>query len=350
MKFTNHKEIRSLTAVLQGAIVLAAALLIYGPTAFAQGGVGSTRGLPDSAGGIHQIQGRVFLPGGRRAGLGIIVRLESNVSGPRSAATNSDGTFSFNQLPAAEYSVLVDGGAEYELLRQSVTIYGTNNSGAGRSGQTIQVDLQLRPKGAALADEKRFEGVPKNAMESYKLGIQAAEKGDHKKAAEQLAQAISQYPKFIQAYRDIGSQYLQLNEMSKLADVMEELLKLDPTDSRAHLNLGIARYNQKKLPEAETHLREAVKLRSGDPAAHYYLGMTLVSLKQYQEAEKELESAITNGGDNLPLAHKYLGGLYMSSQKNKQAADELEKYLKLDPKAADAERIKGTIKDLRSKQ
>jgi len=40
----------------------------------------------------------------------------------------------------------------------------------------------------------------------------------------------------------------------------------------------------------------------------------------------------------------------MSSRKNQQAADELEKYLKLEPKAPDAERIKGTIKDLRSKQ
>jgi tetratricopeptide (TPR) repeat protein len=75
-----------------------------------------------------------------------------------------------------------------------------------------------------------------------------------------------------------------------------------------------------------------------------------VSAKQYSEAEKELEAAVANGGENLALAHKYLGGLYLSSKKNQQAANELEKYLKLDPKAADAERIKGTIKDLRSKQ
>src|SRR5258708_33608257 len=39
--------------------------------AVAQGGVGSTRGLPDSAAGIHSIQGRVYLPTGRRAGEGI---------------------------------------------------------------------------------------------------------------------------------------------------------------------------------------------------------------------------------------------------------------------------------------
>jgi regulator of sirC expression with transglutaminase-like and TPR domain len=62
-----------------------------------------------------------------------------------------------------------------------------------------------------------------------------------------------------------------------------------------------------------------------------------------------MELAISNGGDDLALAHKYLGGLYLGS-KNPKAVDELEKYLRLDPKAADAERIKGTIKDLRSKQ
>jgi len=59
---------------------------------------------------------------------------------------------------------------------------------------------------------------------------------------------------------------------------------------------------------------------------------------------------VANGGENLALAHKYLGGLYMSTHKNKEAADELEKYLKLDPKAPEADRIKGTIKELRSKQ
>jgi len=318
---------------------------------FAQGGVGSTRGLPDSAAGIHSIQGRVYMPDGRRAGQGVLVRLESIVTSGRTVGTDSDGSFVFNSLPAAEYSVAVDGGADYDVFKQAVTIYGTTgNVGVGRAGQTVQLDIHLRAKGANLADEKRFEGVPKDALESYKKGMQFAQKGDRKKAVEQLNQAVALYPKFVPALSDLGTLYLQLNEMSKLEETMEALLKLEPSDSRAHLNLGISLFNQKKFPEAESHLREAIKLRSADAAAHYYLGMTLVSVKQYPEAEKELELAISNGGENLPLAHKYLGGLYLSSKKNQQAADELEKYLKLDPKAADAERIRGTIKDLRSKQ
>jgi tetratricopeptide (TPR) repeat protein len=127
-------------------------------------------------------------------------------------------------------------------------------------------------------------------------------------------------------------------------------LKLKPDDVSAHLNMGIVAFNQKKMDDAESHLRKALELKSPGPYAHYYLGLTLVSTKRYEEALKEFELTVSNGGENIALAHKYLGGLYMSTHKNKEAADELEKYLKLDPKAPDADRIKGTIKDLRSKQ
>lgn len=325
-------------------------LIVLGSSSqvFAQGGVGSTRGLPDSAGGIHTIQGRVYLPTGRRAGPGVVVKLDGNVNGTRTAATDGDGSFIFNSLPAADYSLSVDGGAEYEVYRQQVTIYGnTGGVGVGRAGQTIQLDVHLLPKGAAVNEAKLFAGVPSEAVDSYKKGMQFAQAGNTKKAIEQFNAALTKHPTFALAFSELGVQYLKQGDMAKLAATMEALLKISPNDGRAHLNLGIALFNQKKLPEAETHLREAVKLNATDPAAHYYLGMTLVGAKQYQEAEKELELAITNGGDNLALAHKYLGGLYMSSRKNQKAADELEKYLKLDPKAADAERIKSTIKDLR---
>jgi Tfp pilus assembly protein PilF len=324
---------------------------LHSLTVFAQGGVGSTRGLPDSAAGIHSIQGRVYLPDGRRAGPGILIKLEGNVVGTKTVGTNGDGTFVFNQIPASDYSLLVDGGAEFDPVKQSVVIYGTTGGvGVGRSGQTIQVDIHLKIKGAGLAEQKRFEGVPKAAVDNYKKGTQAAQSGDAKKAVELFNKALSIHPNFIPALSELGGQYRKLNEMAKLAETMEALLKLSPDDAHAHLNFGIALFNLKKFPEAETHLREALRVRSGDAVAHYYLGVTLVSIKQYAEAEKELELAISSGGENMPMAHKVLGGLYLSSKKNQQAADELEKYLKLDPKAADAERIRGTIKELRNQK
>nr|MBA2734600.1 hypothetical protein [Acidobacteriota bacterium] len=47
--------------------------------------------------------------------------------------------------------------------------------------------------------------------------------------------------------------------------------------------------------------------------------------------------------------HYYLGGIYWRKGDTKRAGDELEKYLQLAPKAHDAERIRATIKELRSK-
>lgn len=335
-----------------GMVFLAVLALLPLPDALAQGGVGSTRGLPESSGGIHRIQGSIFLPNGRRAEQGISVKLDGNVTGSRRAATDPDGSFVFNGLPAAEYTVHIDAGSDFEPIRHRVVIYGTTGGipGVGTAGQNIVVTFHLQPKGSASNEVRAFADVPEKAVENYKKGVQSARAGNNKKAVEQLNAALAIHPKFAAALSEIGGQYLILKEMSKVAESMEELLKLTPNDAHAHKNLGIALYNQKKFGEAETHLREAIKLTSTDPVSHYYMGMTLVSMKKYAEAETELELTIKNGGDNLALAHKFLGGLYMSSGKPRQAADELEKYLKLDPKAADSERIKATIKDLRSKQ
>ena len=80
-----------------------------------------------------------------------------------------------------------------------------------------------------------------------------------------------------------------------------------------------------------------------------YFGIALIYVKNYGEAETELRRAITIGGPKVSTAHYYLGGMYWQTGKNQQAADELEMYLKLEPKAANAEKVKSTVKDLRSK-
>jgi regulator of sirC expression with transglutaminase-like and TPR domain len=76
-------------------------------------------------------------------------------------------------------------------------------------------------------------------------------------------------------------------------------------------------------------------------------------LRSYPEAEKELRRAIDLAGNvagtQLGLAHKYLGGIYWGRGEYARAADELETYLRLTPNAQDAERVRGTIKELRSK-
>ena len=67
------------------------------------------------------------------------------------------------------------------------------------------------------------------------------------------------------------------------------------------------------------------------------------------EAEREFQQSIKLGGDPAGRTHYYLGGIYWSKRDYKRAADELENYLKVSPKAPDAEQVRATVKELRGK-
>lgn len=355
-----HPRMSRTVRILRRATLLGTLLTLFVALAYAQGGVGSTRGLPDSASGIHTIQGRVVLSDGRRAEQGVLVRLSSNVAGTRSASTDADGTFIFNGLPAGEYRVTVDAGREHEPVSKSLVIYGTTGGPAagGRVGQTIMTELVL--KVSANADPM-FAGVPKEAVDAYRQGMQFATALDHRKAADSFKQAITIHPKFVAALTELGGQYLKLNDAVKAAEVLKQATELAPLVYSTRLRYGVALLNGKRNAEAESELRQALKLNPSSSAAHMYLGIALLGLSRdektkafnadkYSEAQRELEAAVTSGKEEVAMAHRYLGGIYWGQKDHKRAADELELYLKLEPKAADAERTRAAIKELRSKQ
>lgn len=340
-------------------VALVFATLLFLAAAVYPQGVGAGRG-PLGGSGRHTIKGRVYGPNGRPVEAGVKIRLESDSVGSSSTSTDPDGTFIFNNLAAGRYAVVIEAGADHDAFREPVTIYGSMGGERDTGPQSANVNISLKARGAAAALAK----VPKQARESYSKGMEAVSKNEHKKAAELFETAVTLHPDFPQALTELGLTYMRLEQMDKARQTYEALLKLKPADAGAHLNLGIALFNlsntlatekkteeaKEKLVSSEAHLRESLKLNSSGPSAHYYLGVILIRSRKNAEAQKEMELAIANGGENLALAHRYLGGLYMSANKNKEAADELEKYLQLDPKAKDAEKIRGTIKDLRSKQ
>lgn len=334
------------TPLLCILILLAACVAV---SAQVPGGVGSTRGLPESS-GSNTIQGRVYFPEGRPPDRRVRVTLEGYEES-KSTQTDADGGFRFTGVKSGSFTVVVDGGKEYENARETVYIEG------GRRNTNVPIHLKSKADSAVLAR------IPSPARDSYTKGMEAIGKGESKKAVEFLSNAVKLYPDFPQALTELGRQYLLLNQMDRASETYRALVKLKKDDASAHLNLGIALYNvslilhgekkteeaNQRLAEAEQALRQSLALKMPGPNPHYYLGLTLIRFRKYDEAQKAMELALANGGETLPLAHKYLGGLYLSAKRNKDAADHLEKYLQLEPKAKDADQIKNTIKDLRAK-
>jgi Flp pilus assembly protein TadD len=322
------------------ALTLPCALLLCALDAPARAqAIGAHRGEVAGTGGSFSIQGHIVSPLGKLPETRIRIMLEHTDTGTRSTVAGEDGSFFFNNLEGGSYRLTIDAGKEYELDRESVYIEG------GQPTYNVPVYLRLKPEAnPALA------GVPQPAVDSFMKAQEAIRKGNGKKAIELLSAAVSQHPQFGMAYGELGIQYLKTGQLDKAIEAFQSALKLMPDDPNVQLNYGIALAEKKDYPAAETQLRAALNKINGSASAHMYLGVALLGLKRNDEAEPELQQAIKLGGDQMGVAHKYLGGIYWGRRDFKHAADELEMYVNLVPKASDAERIRGTIKEMRSQK
>ncbi len=330
-------------------------LLLLPVTVNAQGSGRSTQGN----GGNHIIHGYVFFPSGRRAEGTIVVKLNSLQFGELQAIPDSSGAFSFSSLSPGNYTVIVNAGDEYEVSREG--IYIDTDLNLSRSGvrlpnttrrYTVMVHLQPKAKsGHAKASvlNAALAGVPEKARKLYEKGVEQARANDVAKAADTLKEAVSLHPNFPLALNELGVQYLKLRQGDKALEVLKQACKLAPEAFSPRLNLGIALLESKQFSEAEEQLRAALKQNTNAPTAHMYLGIALVRLNKHDEAEKELVVAASQSGNQLGMVSYYLGGIYWKKQDYPRAIEQLETYLRLTPNAPDADRVRATIKDLRTR-
>ena len=344
-------------SLLSNAWLLAIVVFFLLPTDLsAQGSGRSSTGT----GGSHIIQGYVFFPSGRRAEGTIQVKLQSYSSSELSVVPDDSGSFTFSSLAPGTYTVVVNAGDNYEIARE--TVYIDTDLNLSRTGARLPstsrrytVMVHLQPKrdegnrvkasvlNAALAE------VPDKARKLYEKGLELARANDTLNAIDSFKAAVSLFPKFPLALNQLGVQYLTLGKTDKAVEALKSAVDLTPDAFAPRLNLGVALLEAKQFAEAEAQLREAIKQNPSASTAHMYLGLTLARLNKYDEAEKELIRAIESGGNQLGLAHYYLGGLYWKKQDYRKAIEQLEAYLNLTPNAADAERVRSTIRDLRSR-
>ena len=253
--------------------------------------------------GNEVIQGRIHFPAKYPSAMRPVVKLQSTSSSELSTVADADGNFTFTHLRPDSYTILVDGGDEYQNAMETVAINspgpvpGQGNPTQYADPSIYQVHIYLQPKSA------------------YEIGVR----------------------------------YLKLGQASKAAEALAEAVKLTPEDFAARLNYGIALLNLKKFVEAEKQLRQALQINNAAATGHYYLGLALLSQHQFEPAESQFAVSIRNSNDQIAQAHKYLGGIYWRNKQYKRAADELERYIALDPQAPDRAKIQDTIKDLRSK-
>jgi len=346
------KLLKNLTNYRRRVLRLSTAfiLLILGfSSTFAQRRAAET----NTVAGNEEIRGTVKLPPGDTSGISATVILRSLSSPDVRSATDQEGNFRFSHLRPDSYTIIIDAGDGYEKASETVTVGfsgpvpGEGNPFSHTTPAIYQVRIYLQPKGIRNIETA---AVPFAVRKQFQQALEDQGAGKHVSAIANLKTVIVRAPSFTLAYLELGKEYLKTGEGQLAIDTFSKALKFDPEDPVLRLNYGVALLNQKQYSAAETELRLSIqKGKTYSIAANYYLGVALLTEHKIDEARTVFESVVKNGGDKLPLVHRYLGGIYLQAKQYLKATDELNTYLKLEPKAADAEKIRATIKESRTK-
>jgi Flp pilus assembly protein TadD len=320
---------------------------------YPQGGVDST-----GNGGMHTIQGRIYMPNGRTPDAGIPVKLESLNHRTASLQSDRNGGFAFKMLTPGNYTIVVDAGENYVIATEYFTI------DAEIQGPTVRITpipkvfnvpiyLQFKPN-SPLKNEvvnAKFTHIPKQALEHCQKGLELNRAGKSEEAVKAFRLAIAAYSQFALPHTEIGKIYLKIGKFEDAFSILATAIAIDPKDFESKLNYGIALMYRKDVQDAEKELRAASDLDRTAVTPHYYLGLLFMQNRDLEGAQKELEAARSLKGDkDFPLVHKYLGGIYWAKKEYRMAAAELEKYVQLSPDAKDAEVTRKTISDLKNRE
>lgn len=329
--------------LLFGAVQVAAQSTSQG--GLPQGGFPPGAASTDTGlGGGNAINGMIVSSTGQRIQRRISVRLRTSTRGDRMSTTDERGNFVFQGVPPGDYQVVIEKEPDFEPFSQTVTVIQPRGTPPQTFFLSIRLNMKARAETRTGVLNVEFANVPARARAFYDKAQEQGQAGNNKAAIELLKQAIAEYSDFMLAFNELGNQYLRLGELDKSEEALAKARKLAPDSATPLLTHGILLTVQGKFNLAVTELETALKQRDQSANGHLYLGQALANLGRFGDAEVQLKRAIELGGDEVKDAHRFLGAIYLQRGEREKAVAEFETYLKLAPKAKEAEQVRQAIR------
>lgn len=347
---TVRERIRFIPSLVSFAALILLPLLFAQSSRAQMGGIDPDPSSPGT-GGRNVIEGRIYYPSGRNVDKRLKVHLTGIRGGDFFTLADDTGAFSFRRLGGGSYVVTIDVGDDYEPVNEHVDVIDAASARGSSVGRTYNLQIQLKLKANATARpgtiNAAIANVPKEAVDLYEKALTSEKAGDNKKALEQLQQAVAIDGTFALALNEMAFIYERIGQRDKALETMDQAVKVAPDVFELRLSYGLLLAKTRQFSQAEPQLRRAVELKNGSTFARLNHGKVLIQLQSFADAERELQEVVKLGGSDVPMAYRYLGALYMQTGNDKLAVEALEKYLHLEPKAKDADKVREIIKQLR---
>lgn len=152
--------------------------------------------------------------------------------------------------------------------------------------------------------------IPAEAVSVYNSALELSNRGDFPTALTEYGKAIALYPKFLEAYNNIGEIYSKMGDGDKAINTYLQALTIE-RNYRVLLNLGVEYYNRGQNLPALSHFKEAIALKADFVEGHFYAGMAYFNIKDHANAERHFASVISfdrmHEKANYLLAYIYYG-------------------------------------------
>jgi len=314
-----------------------------------------------AAQGRNSIYGTIFGEEHRAVPDVYVELLDEVDSVMRQARTDPAGRFSFSGLQDGRYRIRVRPyGTDYKEQMQEVVLASVSSRpGSGSDTQHVDILLKVNERvysgPFAMAPTTVFaQSVPEAARRLYEEGIRSLRDKKEKEGLESLKKALELFPDYYLALDRLGAEYAMRGASNPAffqagLVLLMKAVEINSNGFSSLFGLGWTQYQLGMNAEAIENLRRATALYAKSADVYLWLGRALRRGKVYDQAEVALKRANELSGGKAGEVHRQLAGVYMDQKRYREAADELELVLKHDSKAADAEKIKEQIKQLREK-
>lgn len=258
--------------------------------------------------------------------------------------TEADGSFRFGRnMGRQRYQVHIDVGPGIEYVEEV------------DFSLPFPVIIHIRPQGMRRTDGQEHTAggasivsvaslnVPKNAAKEFDKARQLAQKQKLDEALERLQKATGLYPKYAEAFNEIGIIRRQQSQPEDAQRAFEQAIAADPAWIQSYVNLASLQLAGNHMPELLETSNKMLKL---DPAlgyGHFFNSVAKYSAGQLDEAEKSALQAEQAERGRVPQIQLLLARIYQRKGDLTQYARRLRSYLRENPKAQNAGQIRSEL-------
>jgi tetratricopeptide (TPR) repeat protein len=192
--------------------------------------------------------------------------------------------------------------------------------------------------------------APKDAKKAWKKGVAYLHKSKPADAEKELEKAVGIYPKYGNAWLDLGRARMRQQAESPARDAFLKAIGADGKLVGPYVELGELAARRQEWPDAASYLDRALQLDPVDyPRLWFEDAVADYHVRQFDRAERNVREAL-----KVPLAHRdphadqLLGLLLMRKQDYAGADEALRAYVQLSPNAMDLERVREQIEEIDS--